>query len=44
MKEQNKQVITKDAKDNIPKRIKRHWGVTLFRGQQRKAAEGRRER
>lgn len=26
--------------DNIPKRIKRLWGVTLFRGQQSKAAEG----
>lgn len=26
--------------DNIPKRIKRHWGVTLFREQQSKAAEG----
>ena len=26
--------------NNIPKRIKRLWGVTLFRGQQSKAAEG----
>lgn len=26
--------------DNIPKRIKRLWGVTLFRGQQSKAGEG----
>lgn len=27
--------------DNIPKRIKRLWGVTLFRGQQSKAARDR---
>jgi hypothetical protein len=26
--------------NNIPKRIKRLWGVTLFRGQQSKAARG----
>lgn len=26
-------------KDDIPKRIKRQWGVTLFKGQQRGAAE-----
>lgn len=36
MKKGNK----KSVNDNIPKRIKRHWGVTLFREQQSKAAEG----
>lgn len=35
-----KNKVIKSVNNNIPKRIKRHWGVTLFREQQSKAAEG----